>query len=43
MSRNSDIIRDSRGFLAIKRVLLVALIAVVGGLFLYFGWGCPKF
>ncbi|WP_261370450.1 hypothetical protein [Weissella cibaria] len=30
MSRNSDIIRDSRGFLAIKRVLLVALIAVVG-------------
>lgn len=33
MSRNTDIIRDSRGFLAIKRVLLVALIAVVGDLF----------
>ena len=33
MSRNSDIIRDSRGFLAIKQVLLVVLIAVVGDLF----------
>lgn len=43
MSRNTDIIRDSRGFLAIKRVLLVALIAVVGGSVLYFGWGRFKF
>ena len=33
MSINSDIIRGSRGFLAIKRVLLVAIIAVVGDLF----------